>query len=122
MTSACSAVLVRAWSTVRSATPVLAFDHLRSGPLPAPDPYLERFTDKAFARLAEAGADCVHIVDISLKSDDNKPFVVEWKNLTSGSLAVPGQVLSQVADCMQFGLFAPKVAHGSSSSLSGRVR
>lgn len=76
---------------------LVEFDHVQTRELPVPDPSLRQFAIDAFTRLAEAGADGAHAVDVALSKEDQRPFVVEWKDLSSGSLAAPRKVLPMLA-------------------------
>lgn len=93
-----STTMTMEYRAVGCAGSLIAFDHRSVGPLPAPGPYIERFAADAFARLAEIGADGLHVVDVALSNDERRPFAVEWKDLASSSLAMPKEVLPAVAD------------------------
>lgn len=65
---------------------LVGFDQRSGDDLPAPDRSLEDLADAVFRSLARIGASGAHLVDIALRRDDGRPFVVEWKDLSSGSL------------------------------------
>lgn len=65
-----------------------------------PDRSLEELADAGFRSLAQIGASGDHLVDIALRRDDRRPFVVEWKDLSSGSLTWAPDLLRVLSGLM----------------------
>ncbi len=74
------------YRTVGYRGELVAVDLPRGNLIPRLEPVHIQFLNRAYAALAKMGADGVHVLDLAIRDSDRKPYIVEWKDLSSSSL------------------------------------